>query len=146
MNEQEKRTDKPAEVQSTEQRPADAQVVVLSPETVREAAATGSALQVVITRAHAGPLPAPVTMREYDDVVPGLPKTIITEFQKEGAHRRRSQTIGQIGAIGVAAIAIVGGVWLGYELKSAAAAFAVIAPVCGIVGVAQFLEFWLKAK
>jgi hypothetical protein len=85
-------------------------------------------------------------MREYEQIVPGLPGTLISEFQKEGNHRRFIQKGGLIGALSVAALSIVGGVFLGYLLNSPLAAFAVIGPVCGVVGTAQLLEFWFKAR
>jgi len=114
---------------------------------IKQAAAAGAALQIVIAATHqSGPLPAPATLKAYNETVPGLPQKIIGEFEKESAHRRRTQTLGQLGAIGIATLSIVGGVWLGYYLQSALAALAVIGPVCGVVGTAQLLEFWLKAR
>jgi hypothetical protein len=121
-------------------------VVILPPETVREAAASGTGLQLTITTAHAGPLPAPTTLREYAAIVPELPKVLVDEFQSEAKHRRRLQSIGQYGALGVAGLSIICGALLGYALNSPLAAFAVIGPVCGVVGTAQLLEFWFKAK
>jgi hypothetical protein len=121
-------------------------IVVLPPETVREAAASGTGLQLTITTAHAGPLPAPATLREYAAVVPELPKVLVDEFQNEAKHRRRLQSVGQYGALGVAGLSIICGALLGYALSSPLAAFAVIGPVCGVVGTAQLLEFWFKAR
>jgi hypothetical protein len=121
-------------------------IVILPPETVREAAASGTGLQLTITTAHAGPLPAPATLREYAAIVPDLPKVLIDEFQNEARHRRTLQSVGQYGALGVAGLSIICGALLGYALNSPLAAFAVIGPVCGVVGTAQLLEFWFKAK
>jgi uncharacterized membrane protein len=121
-------------------------VVFLSPEAIREAAERGGGLQLTIATAHSGPLPSPGTMREYEQVVPGLPKILIDEFQKETQHRRFMQKGGLFGSLSIAALSIIVGAILGYALKSPAAALAVIGPVCGIVGTAQFLEFWLKTK
>jgi hypothetical protein len=121
-------------------------VVILPPEAVREAAASGTGLQLTITTAHAGPLPAPATLREYAAIVPDLPKVLVDEFQSEAKHRRRLQSVGQYGALGVAGLSIICGALLGYALNSPLAAFAVIGPVCGVVGTAQLLEFWFKAK
>jgi hypothetical protein len=121
-------------------------VVILPPEAVREAAASGTGLQLTITTAHAGPLPAPATLREYAAIVPELPKVLVDQFQSEAKHRRRLQSVGQFGALGVAGLSIICGALLGYALNSPLAAFAVIGPVCGVVGTAQLLEFWFKAK
>jgi hypothetical protein len=121
-------------------------VIVLPPETVREAAASGVALQVTVATAHSGPLPAPATLHAYASIIPELPKILVDEFQNEAKRRRRLQNVGQYGALGVAGLSIVCGVLLGYALKSPLAAFAVIGPVCGVVGTAQLLEFWFKSK
>ena len=141
MGDQESGGNKPPE------RPSDSQVVILPPEAVKQAAETGLSLQVVIASSrHSGPLPAPATLRGYEEIVPGLPAVLVDEFKRESAHRRKVQNVGQFGAIVIALSAIAGGIWLGYFLGSALAAFAVVGPVCGVVGIAQFLEFWLKAK
>jgi uncharacterized membrane protein len=152
MNDQEKKnaaknpSEQPPASTEPSKTSADSQVVVLPPEAVREAAAKGTGLQITIASVYSGPLPPPATLKEFREIVPGLPETIIKEFQKESAHRRRVQTLTQLGAITIAIVAIIGGVWLGYVLKSGLAALAVIGPVCGVVGTAQLLEFWLKAK
>jgi uncharacterized membrane protein len=122
-------------------------VVILPPEAVREAAAQGRPLEVTIQAiAHSGPLPPPAVLRGYDEVIPGLSRTIVQEFQNEARHRRRLQTIGQTGAISIAVGSIICGTFLGYVLNSWPAALAIIGPVCGIVGTAQLLEFWFKMK
>lgn len=121
-------------------------IVVLPPEAIREAAEKGTGLQVTISTAYSGPLPPPAVMREFNEIVPGLPNILIDEFQRESRHRRFTQKGGMLGALVIAALSIIGGVYLGYALKSPLAAFAVIGPVCGVVGTAQLLEFWFKAK
>ncbi len=121
-------------------------VVVLPPEAIREAAEKGTGLQVTITTAYSGPLPPPAVMREFNEIVPGLPGILIDEFQRESRHRRFTQKGGLIGALFIAGLSIIGGVYLAYALKSPLAALAVIGPVCGVVGTAQLLEFWFKAK
>jgi uncharacterized membrane protein len=35
-----------------------------------------------------GPLPDPSSLREFNDIVPGLAEKIVSEFQTEAAHRR----------------------------------------------------------
>jgi uncharacterized membrane protein len=113
---------------------------------LRAAAEKGTALQVVVASAHAGPLPSPDTLREYESIVPGLPQTIIEEFKKEGAHRRRVQAISQYGTISIALVAIVSGTIFGIVSGNAFAALAVIGPICGAVGTAQLMEFWLRGR
>jgi uncharacterized membrane protein len=123
---------------------ADQQVVVLPPETVQEAAKQNAPLTITLTAAHAGPLPPPAMLREYNEVIPGLGDTIVGEFKAETSHRRQTQRIAQIGAIIVAVLSILCGLALGIVLKSPYAALSIIAPVCGIVGTAQLLQLWLK--
>jgi uncharacterized membrane protein len=122
----------------------DQQVVVLPPETVKEAAKQNAPLTITIAAAHAGPLPPPAMLREYNQVIPGLGDTIVNEFKSETSHRRKTQRIAQIGAIVVAVLSIICGLILGIVLKSPYAALSIIAPVCGIVGTAQLLQLWLK--
>jgi len=43
--------------------------------------------QSITTQQHAGPLPAPEDLREYDRIVPGLAERIISRSEKEQAHR-----------------------------------------------------------
>jgi hypothetical protein len=85
-------------------------------------------------------------MREYAQVIPNLPNILIEEFQKESRHRRFAQKGGLFGAVGIAALSIVAGVYLAIALQNPLAALAVIGPVCGVVGTAQLLEFWLKGR
>jgi uncharacterized membrane protein len=122
----------------------DQQVVILTPETVQEAAKQNAPLTITLTAAHAGPLPPPAMLREYNQVIPGLGDTIVQEFRAETSHRRITQRIAQIGAIVIAMLSIICGLALGIILKNPYAALSIIAPVCGIVGTAQLLQLWLK--
>jgi uncharacterized membrane protein len=120
-------------------------VIIFPPETVQRAAESGQSLSLTIQTAHAGPLPSPRTLKAYEDVYPGLPKIIIDQFQAEARHRRRLQTISQFGALGIALLSIILGTVLAYALGNWAAAVAVIGPVCGAIGTAQLLQYWLKS-
>jgi hypothetical protein len=77
-------------------------VVVIPPEAVQRAAEQGQPLTVVIesVTAHSGPLPPPALLQAYDGVYPGLSRIIVEQFQAEGRHRRRTQSISQLGALG----------------------------------------------
>ena len=123
---------------------ADQQVVVLTPETVQEAAKQNAPLTITLTAAHSGPLPPPAMLREYNQVIPGLGDAIVNEFKAETSHRRSTQRIAQVGAIVIAVLSIICGLALGIILKNPYAALSIIAPVCGIVGTAQLLQLWLK--
>lgn len=40
---------------------------------------------------HAGPLPAPQTLKAYNDIVPGAAESIIESFLEQGKHRREME-------------------------------------------------------
>jgi hypothetical protein len=119
-------------------------VVTLPAEAVRDAVETGRSLEITIARRHSGPFPDPQQLAAYREIVPDLPEVLVREFQSEARHRRRTQTTSQIGAIAIALAAVIGGIWLSYSLKSHWAALWVIGPVCGVLGIAQFIELYLK--
>jgi len=72
-----------------------------------------------------GPLPAPVILKEYDTIVPGLASRIVEMAEKEQAHRHQyeNQTIeiqksGQSKGFYIAMAVIVGGIvliWTGHS-------------------------------
>jgi uncharacterized membrane protein len=49
------------------------------------------ARQIVVTEEYAGPLPPPQILAAYENAMPGLGKTIVDEFLKEGNHRRQRE-------------------------------------------------------
>ena len=46
------------------------------------------ALVQTSVQGYQGPLPPPQHLREYNDILPGLAKTIVDEMQREARHRR----------------------------------------------------------
>ena len=77
-----------------------------------------------------GPLPRPETLREYDQVLPGLAERIVLMAEKEGDHRRSvEKSLVRISAWGLASatticlIALIGGfalLWAGKTLSGLA--------------------------
>ena len=135
-----------SESQQAEQPPAPISSVVIPPEAVRRAAEHGQPITLSIETfaRHTGPLPPPDLLQAYEAVYPGLPKIIVDQFLVEGQHRRRLQTIGLWGALSIALASIVVGAVLAALLKTPWAALAVIGPVCGTLGTAKLIEYWLK--
>lgn len=125
----------------------DGSILVVPPEALREALEQNRPLSIKVestAMTHMGPLPPAAMMREYDEVHPGLSGVLVKQFQNESDHRRRLQTGGQMGAL-----AVVGGTVLVSAIAGVIAAdwrlpLAILGPVCGTVGIAQFVEFWLK--
>ena len=121
-------------------------VVILPPEAIREAAERGQPVRVSIQALYSGPLPPPIVLREYEQIVPGLPSVLIDEFRAETKHRRALQRVGQYGGLGVAIISIIAGGFFGWLAGDWRLTLAITVPVCGAVGIAQLVEFWLKLK
>ena len=61
--------------------PDQSNVVIIPPEAVQKAAEQGQPLTLTIHTVHAGPLPAPDTLRAYDSVHAGLSKIIVEQFE-----------------------------------------------------------------
>lgn len=95
---------------------------------------------------YSGPLPTPQQLDQYNQVSPGLGDRIVTEWQTEGAHRRRlessalrgqlmAQTRGQVFAVVLALVIVLGGIGLLYTDRPIEGLVAVIAPLATLAGV-----------
>jgi uncharacterized membrane protein len=93
-----------------------------------------------IEQFHAGPLPTPETLREYDGVVPGLANAIIGQWQGETAHRQQlegvivahqiqTQSRGQMIAAAIGLITVIGGIVLLAMGKSIVGLSALLTPI-----------------
>jgi uncharacterized membrane protein len=87
-----------------------------------------------------GPLPLPETMREYDEMVPGLALRIVEWAEHEAEHRRRMERSllrlswgGLWCALAVALTAIVGGMVLAWGGRSTAGLIGIVTAVAGLV-------------
>ena len=59
-------------------------------EVVDDDEASPSSRRVFAAQTFSGPLPPPESLREYDDVVPGLAREIIDQWKGETAHRHNT--------------------------------------------------------
>jgi uncharacterized membrane protein len=87
-----------------------------------------------------GPLPLPETMREYDQVMPGLAARLVDWAEREAEHRRRMERSlmrlswgGPWCALAVALTAIVGGMVLAWGGRSTAGLIGIVTAVAGLV-------------
>jgi uncharacterized membrane protein len=62
----------------------------LDPETGKMVSVTRTEIK---SASWQGPLPDPSSLREFNEVVPGLAEKIVSEFQNEAAHRRDFEKI-----------------------------------------------------
>lgn len=102
------------------QRPTDTEPEA-SQESSREASYT-----------HIGPLPDPITLRAYGQIMPGLPERIVSGMEGETDHRQNLETRGQtIGAL-LAGGGLVGGVaaiLFGHDLAGVAIVASGVGPL-----------------
>lgn len=95
---------------------------------------------------HSGPLPAPETLREYDDLIPGTAERIIEAFTKQVDHRidveKKAvshgmwiEKAGQIFAFILALVTLGGSFWLITSGFSGAGIAGIITAVAGLIGI-----------
>jgi len=72
---------------ATSKKPSPREGEVLPPEVRKQIAV----LQTEMTR---GPLPPPSMLKAYDEIMPGLAKTIVSQFEKDLQHRRKFEMRG----------------------------------------------------
>jgi uncharacterized membrane protein len=94
--------------------------------------------EVMHARYFSGPLPPPGLLREYESLVPGFTKTLLSELEKQGAHLRSLEStslendnhranIGQILSFTIAALSLAAALWLGLVGANAWLAAATVA-------------------
>lgn len=103
---------------------------------------------------HSGPLPAPRTLKEYDEICPGSAERIISEWQKDTSARRANQKkivdktfflrkIGQFNAGIFANVCIAGSVLLAYFGAYSAAGIVGGVTVASVVGAFLYERVYL---
>lgn len=118
---------------------------VVQRETERTASLLATRTEATIT-AYRGPLPAPETLRAFDEVVPGLARQLTTLFDDQARHRMYlerkvvdsdvSQTrLGSVLGFVIVIAAVTAGTWLvsqGHSTEGVAAIIAAIASLAGV--------------
>jgi len=100
----------------------------------------------VQTEYFSGPLPPPSLLARYNDVVPNGAERILAMAERQSAHREKleaqvvagnleSQRRGSLYAFLLALVAIVGGIFLIHEGKSASGLATVISALAGLVSI-----------
>jgi|SRR5215207_8289021 len=90
-----------------------------------------------------GPLPDPITLREYENTLPGLADRIVTRMEQESNHRHATERRGQYIAAGIAGWGLICGP--GLVLLGNAWAGVAIARACIVPQVYAFLRSGQRA-
>lgn len=88
-----------------------------------------------------GPLPPPELLAEYDAVLPGGADRIVSMAENQSAHRLRMESRGQAFGFLIALVAILGGIGLILDGKSAAGLVPLIGALGGLAGIFVYGEF-----
>lgn len=113
-----------------------------------------SSAKIIQAKYRKAPLPTAEELKEYDGAVPGLSKIIISEFQKQGAHRRTMEKLLVIGQIYIGPIislaVIMSTLWMGYTLlmhdKPVSGLFIALAPLAAVGSLFVWNETKQKAS
>lgn len=106
--------------------------------------------QVVMGR-WSGPLPPPAALEQFERASPGAADRILTMAEREEEHRQslermmatseiKSRNRGQFLGFAIAAITLVGGIWLVYEGKDWPGLVAILTPLVGLVGIFVYTQ------
>ena len=96
--------------------------------------------------AHAGPLPHPSILEQYDQVVPGGAERIFRQFELQAAHRQKiesavvrsntfAQRLGSVSASAIGLIGVGGGLFLVHEGRGIEGFAAFVTALGSLVGV-----------
>ncbi len=113
-------------------------------EKVAEKRAAAVAQQVVIQQSESwsGPMPSPRDLEAYNNIFPGLAKTIVDTFAAQSTHRRELEAIvvdgserradrGQIIVASLVALVILSGLWVALTSNGYAGAAMITAALAG---------------
>lgn len=117
------------------------------PEEAKNDLASRVAIRVVRMerRYHKGPLPAPETLREYDEIVPGSAKQIMGQGKEQSTHRMKLESMAVEAAVAnskrgqwfgfiIAILVIASGVFLIYGDKDVAGLMLALPGLAALVG------------
>jgi len=122
----------------------------LTPERREPPGEPGTGEQVLMGR-WSGPLPPPAALEQFERASPGAADRILTMAEREEEHRQdlerimvsseiRSRNRGQFLGFLIAAITLIGGIWLVYEGKDWPGLVAILTPLIGLVGIFVYTQ------
>lgn len=111
---------------------------------IAEVMANATVEQTVL-RQFMGPLPPPEVLEDYNNALPDGAERIVMSFEKQGNHRRRTETRSQIFAFVIALAAIVGAVICALNDRPFVGATIVVAGMIGI-GLTGALKLFLRRR
>lgn len=89
---------------------------------------------IQIQRGFSGPLPPPEMLAQYEAVLSGGADRIVKMAEDQSSHRRRLESRGQIFGFSLALVAILGGIGLILDGRSAEGLVPLIGALAGLVG------------
>ena len=106
--------------------------------------------QVVMGR-WSGPLPPPAALEQFERASPGAAGRILKMAEREEHHRQALERVmvtseiktrnrGQFLGFLIAAITLIGGIWLVYEGKDWPGLVAILTPLVGLVGIFVYTQ------
>lgn len=118
---------------SAEQGPLVDQAEVVDGE-AEEGSANERLVQLLAQRSFSGPLPPPEMLVRYNDALPDGADRIVKMAEDQSAHRRTMESRGQIFGFTLALVAIVGGIVLIADGKSAEGLVPLVSALAVLVG------------
>lgn len=101
----------------------------------------GRARIIQIQQGFSGPLPPPEMLAQYDAVLPGSADRIVKMAEDQSSHRRRIESRGQIFGFVLVLVAIVGGIGLILDGRSAEGLVPLIGALAGLAGIFVYGEY-----
>jgi uncharacterized membrane protein len=122
----------------------------LTPERREPKGDSGIGEQVLMGR-WSGPLPPPAALEQFERASPGAADRILNMAEREEAHRQdlerkmvsseiKARNRGQLLGFLIAAITLIGGIWLVYEGKDWPGLVAILTPLIGLVGIFVYTQ------
>jgi uncharacterized membrane protein len=98
-----------------------------------------------------GPLPPPAALEQFERASPGAADRILTMAEQEEKHRHelermmvsseiKARNRGQALGFAIAAITLIGGIWLVYSGKDWPGLVAILTPLVGLVGLFVYTQ------
>ncbi|HZL48592.1 MAG TPA: DUF2335 domain-containing protein [Solirubrobacteraceae bacterium] len=119
---------------SGEQGPLVDQAEVVDGEAEEQDSTDERLVRLLAQRSFSGPLPPPEMLARYNDALPDGADRIVKMAEDQSAHRRTIESRGQIFGFTLALVAIVGGIALIADGKSAEGLVPLVSALAGLVG------------